>query len=111
MQREEVRTGSCVRLQSDWHRIPADTTGIVDEIGTMTDSRWYCFVQFGYYRDIPLYAIQHPEGQQWRVHTKRALFWEDELNLFEIITAEERVAAIAAFVELHLMCHGSRIPE
>ena len=96
--------------KSDWHRIPAGTTGTVDEVGTMTDSRWYCFVQFAHYNNIPLYAIR-PEDLQRTVHRKRALFWEDELNVFEVITVEEREAAVAASVELHLMRHGTRMTE
>ena len=99
LQRERVVKGVLVRLTAKWITVPPGTTGTVDEIGTLRSGEWWFLVNFDPHLPVPLFPLLNATPQTVEEGLYSLRLWESDLEKFEVITLEERRAALAEFVD------------
>jgi hypothetical protein len=85
MIRQDVHIGLHVRLLSNWINLPAGSLATLDTVGSLSDGTFYFTVRW----------LGLMPGTRSKAMSDTSLnFWEDDLNLFEIVTDLD--AAIAS---------------
>lgn len=102
MRREEVCIGVFVRLLSDWLDIPKGTVGTIDLVETLPNGSWYFTVFWKPHRPLPRLKGRPstPRKTGFQSGSFGLRLWEEDLPRFEIISQEEKDAALLTIVRL-----------
>lgn len=101
MRREDVLKGVAVRLAANYMDVPRGTLATVETVGMLVLNTWGFTVRW---RDLK------PPPQRKHRYPCSLNLWESDLELFEVVTDEERAAASVQKPSLNLPNTASLLP-
>ena len=103
MRRDDVYIGAFVRLLSDWLDIPKGTVGTVDAVEAPENGSWFFTIFWEAHRPLPQRTCRSAIAPKtgFQSGSFGLQLWEEDLPRFEIISQEEKNAALIALLPIH----------
>jgi len=121
MRRDDICIGAFVRLLSNWLDIPKGAVGTIDALETGEDGSWFFTIFWAPHRPLPQRTCRsaiHKTGFQ--SGSFGLPLWEEDLPRFEIISQEEKDAALFSLLQIHrrkfrkpsavMLSHADQLP-